>query len=82
MDHACEFTLFLSPIDRSGWGITWYLNSTLIPVIKVTRGNTYTFIVYGGDNSSNAAEYHPFYITDSVEGGRLANTPREVRAIG
>lgn len=33
------------------------------------RGEKYTFIVEGGDKSSNPARYHPFYITDSPEGG-------------
>lgn len=33
------------------------------------RGEEYLFIVEGGDKSTNPARYHPFYITDSVEGG-------------
>ena len=70
-----------SPVGRSGWGIAWYLNSTLIPVINVTRGNTYTFLIYGGNNSSNPSNYHPFYITDSIAGGRTANTPEEVGSV-
>ena len=67
-----------SPVGRSGWGIAWYINSTLAPVIRATRGNTYTFYVYGGSNASNASSYHPFYISDYIAGGRLANTPEEV----
>lgn len=51
------------------WGIAWYLNDLLIPELYVERGETYTFIVEGGDKSSNPARYHPFYITDSPEGG-------------
>ena len=69
------------PIGRSGWGIAWYLNSTLIPVISVTRGNTYTFLIYGGSNPSNPGKYHPFYISDSIAGGRLANSPEEVGSL-
>ncbi|XP_026828705.1 protein Skeletor, isoforms B/C isoform X2 [Ooceraea biroi] len=51
------------------WGIAWYINDLLIPEITVERGQTYTFIVEGGNDSSNSARYHPFYITDSSEGG-------------
>lgn len=51
------------------WGIAWYLNDVLIPELYVERGETYTFTVEGGDKSSNPARYHPFYITDSPEGG-------------
>lgn len=51
------------------WGIAWYLNDLLIPELYVERGETYTFVVEGGDKSSNPARYHPFYITDSPEGG-------------
>lgn len=53
----------------ASWGIAWYLNDLLIPELYVERGETYTFIVEGGDKSSNPARYHPFYITDSPEGG-------------
>lgn len=51
------------------WGIAWYLNDELIPELYVERGETYTFIVEGGNNPQQAARYHPFYITDSNEGG-------------
>ncbi|RZB39621.1 Skeletor, isoforms B/C [Asbolus verrucosus] len=37
--------------------------------ITVERGQTYNFIVEGGSDSSNPARYHPFYISDSNEGG-------------
>lgn len=47
------------------WGIAWYLNDQLIPELHVERGETYTFVVEGGDKSTNPAKYHPFYITDS-----------------
>lgn len=53
------------------WGIAWYLNDKLIPELFVERGQTYTFIVEGGDKPANPAKYHPFYITDSAEGGFL-----------
>ncbi|XP_076750805.1 protein Skeletor, isoforms B/C isoform X2 [Xylocopa sonorina] len=54
---------------ESAWGIAWYINSMLIPEITVERGKTYTFIVEGGNDKTNPARYHPFYITDSPEGG-------------
>ena len=58
----------------AGWGIAWYINDTLIPELVVQRGQTYTFIVYGGDDPNNPAQYHPFYITNSPSGGRDFNT--------
>ncbi|CAB3232551.1 unnamed protein product [Arctia plantaginis] len=51
------------------WGIAWYINDQLIPEIYVERGRTYTFIVEGGDDRTNPAKFHPFYISDSSEGG-------------
>lgn len=45
------------------WGIAWYLNDLLIPELYVERGEKYTFIVEGGDKSSNPARYHPFYVS-------------------
>jgi hypothetical protein len=54
---------------QPSWGIAWYINNLLIPEVTVERGQTYTFKVEGGSDSSNPARYHPFYITDSKEGG-------------
>ncbi|XP_049277508.1 protein Skeletor, isoforms B/C isoform X3 [Anopheles funestus] len=51
------------------WGIAWYMNDMLIPEIYVERGQTYTFIVEGGDEMTQPAKYHPLYITSSSEGG-------------
>lgn len=51
------------------WGISWYLNDMLIPELYVERGETYTFIVEGGNEPEQPARYHPFYITDSSLGG-------------
>lgn len=61
------------------WGIAWYINDHLIPEIYVERGKTYTFIVEGGDDQTNPAKYHPFYITDSSEGGYGQKTPKQQR---
>ncbi len=60
--------------DLSGWGISWYVNGSLIPELRLKRGSTYTFIVEGGNDPSDLADYHPFYITSSELGGRLRNT--------
>lgn len=49
--------------------IAFYLNDLLIPELTVERGQTYTFIVETGDNKILKDKYHPFYITDSPEGG-------------
>ncbi|KAG5670982.1 hypothetical protein PVAND_001209 [Polypedilum vanderplanki] len=51
------------------WGIAWYLNDLLIPELIVERGQTYTFIIEGGNDETQPARYHPFYISDSDEGG-------------
>ena len=65
---------------RAGWGIAFYVNGTLIPELTVTRGNTYTFLIYGGTDPDYISNYHPLYITDSIGGGRLQNTV-EQRAV-
>jgi hypothetical protein len=54
---------------QPSWGIAWYINDRLIPEVYVERGQTYAFIVEGGNDRTNPARYHPFYITDSSEGG-------------
>lgn len=59
------------------WGIAWYINDLLIPEITVERGQTYTFVVEGGNDKTNPARYHPFYITDSSEGGFGQKTEME-----
>ncbi|XP_026669797.1 protein Skeletor, isoforms B/C isoform X2 [Ceratina calcarata] len=60
---------YSSITGQPAWGIAWYINDLLIPEITVERGQTYTFIVEGGNDPANPARYHPFYITDSLEGG-------------
>ncbi|XP_014230471.1 protein Skeletor, isoforms B/C isoform X2 [Trichogramma pretiosum] len=54
---------------QPSWGIAWFINDKLIPEITVERGQNYTFVVEGGKDKTNPARYHPFYITDSPEGG-------------
>ncbi|CAH0777887.1 unnamed protein product, partial [Bemisia tabaci] len=60
-----------------GWGISWYINGLLIPVVNVVRGKTYTFVVEGGLDANTPAKYHPFYITDDPVGGYHYKTPEE-----
>lgn len=64
-------------IGITGWGISWYLNGLLIPKVELYRGFQYTFIVEGGSDPSNPAQYHPFYITSSDRGGLLAKSEEE-----
>lgn len=59
------------------WGIAWYLNDLLIPELHVERGETYSFSIEGGDNPTQRARYHPFYITNSEEGGMGQKTDGE-----
>lgn len=56
---------------QPGWGIAWYINGMLAPELVVQRGSTYTFTVEGGDNANSLMVYHPFYLTDSLTGGKL-----------
>ncbi|PBC33360.1 protein Skeletor, isoforms B/C isoform X2 [Apis cerana] len=65
---------------QPAWGIAWYINDLLIPEITVERGQTYTFIVEGGNDPANPARYHPFYITNSPEGGFGQKTEDEQKA--
>ncbi|XP_037808737.1 protein Skeletor, isoforms B/C isoform X1 [Lucilia sericata] len=79
IDNEYTFTARIGPTGgkrgytpitgEPSWGIAWYINDLLIPEITVERGKTYEFFVEGGDNPSQPARYHPFYITDSPEGG-------------
>ncbi|PIK48345.1 hypothetical protein BSL78_14794, partial [Apostichopus japonicus] len=60
-----------------GWGIAWFIDDKLIPEIHVERGKTYTFMVFGGDDVSVLGNYHPFYITNSKNGGYAQQTELE-----
>ena len=46
-------------LGHVSWGIAWYINGLLIPEIHVERGQTYTFIVEGGNKTGK-------YSTDAV----------------
>ncbi|KAI8422931.1 hypothetical protein MSG28_014034 [Choristoneura fumiferana] len=60
-----------------GWGISWYINGLLIPEVNVVRGRKYTFVVEGGNDPSQPARYHPFYITDDPVGGYFHKSEQE-----
>lgn len=70
--HTCIAHVHI-PIGRPGWGLAWYINNTLIPELIIERGKTYTFFIEGGTDPNDLSNYHPFYITDSIGGGRLEN---------
>ena len=61
----------------SGWGIAYYINDSMIPVLRLRRNVTYTFIVEAGNDPNDGPNYHPFYITDSEDGGILLDTPEQ-----
>ncbi|XP_061723466.1 protein Skeletor, isoforms D/E isoform X1 [Cydia pomonella] len=64
-----------------GWGISWYINGLLIPEINVVRGRKYTFVTEGGEDASQPARYHPFYITNDPVGGYFHKTDEEKQGI-
>lgn len=64
-------------IGQASWGIAWYINGVLAPELVVQRGVNYTFVVTGGTDPNDPTNYHPFYITNSSSGGRLANTAEQ-----
>ena len=38
---------------------------------------TYTFIVEAGNDPADGPRFHPFYITNSIDGGILLDTPEQ-----
>ena len=83
-DHTCDLwniyrIVFLCcNSGQPGGKLAWYINGLLVPELTLTRGERYTFKVYGGSNDGATMEgYHPFYITNSPTGGRL-NNPSQV----
>ena len=51
------------------WGITYWINGELAPILELNAGTEYTFNVRAGNNPDNSAEEHPLYITTSRLGG-------------
>ncbi|XP_065916181.1 protein Skeletor, isoforms B/C-like [Dysidea avara] len=64
----------------SGWGIALYIDNKLAPVLRLRRNVTYTFIVEAGNNETDLPNYHPFYITNSVNGG-IMNTQERANEV-
>lgn len=54
---------------RASWGVSWYINGLMIPELVVERGQSYRFIVEGGNDKTSVSRRHPFYLTDNIEGG-------------
>lgn len=72
-----EYFIDLLMTGNLGWGVSWFINGLLIPEVTVVRGETYTFVVEGGQDPDRPSRYHPFYITDDPEGGYEFKTPDE-----
>lgn len=45
------------------WGLSYHINGEESPVLLLKRGVEYTFVITAG-------EFHPFYLTDDIVGGR------------
>lgn len=54
---------------KQSWGVSWYINGLLVPEIVLERGQTYRFVIEGGSDKTSSSRRHPFYLTDSPEGG-------------
>ena len=78
--HSVVSSLYYIP-GLSGSEIAYYINDTMIPVLRLRRGVTYTFIVEAGNDPNDVPNYHPFYITDSEDGGILLDTAEEKMVI-
>ena len=68
-------------IGLSGWGIAFYIDDKLAPVLKLSRNVEYTFIVEAGNDPNDPPNYHPFYITNSQKGGILLNKEKQVEIL-
>ncbi|XP_042910828.1 uncharacterized protein [Parasteatoda tepidariorum] len=62
------FRAQLGPAEHYRKELVWYINGLPTPDLTVQRGESYTFIVEGGNTPNKR---HPFYITDSSDGGYL-----------
>ena len=58
-------------------GIAYHIDNTLIPELKLRRNVTYTFIVEAGNDPNDGPRFHPFYITNSEDGGILLDTEEQ-----
>ena len=77
---TCLYVCHGVSAGQSGWGIALFVDAMLAPVLRVRRGVMYTFIVEAGNNITDGANYHPVYITNSIDGGIMLDSP-EQRAV-
>jgi hypothetical protein len=70
---------YAAQTGRSSWipPVSWYINGLLVPELVLERGQTYRFFVEGGNDKTSASRRHPFYLTDSPEGGFNYKTDNE-----
>lgn len=61
----------------TAWGVAWYMNGFLIPELVLRRGTKYTFRINGGNDPTQGAQFHPFYLTTSEVGGYAQLSPQE-----
>lgn len=54
---------------RTSWGVSWYINGLMVPELVLERGQTYRFVVEGGNDKTSYSRRHPLYLTDSPDGG-------------
>ena len=76
--HYFEPVFLCTTLGLSGWGIAFYIDGMLAPVLRLSRNVEYTFIVEAGNDPNDAPNYHPFYITSSQDGGILLNQGMQV----
>lgn len=62
---------------KVGWGVAFWVNGLMSPELVVERGQTYNFIVEGGNDAMHSSRRHQLYITDSSEGGFQHKTYEE-----
>lgn len=70
---------YASQTGRASWvpPVSWYVNGLMVPELVVERGQSYRFIVEGGNDKTGATRRHPLYLTDSPEGGFNFKTDAE-----
>jgi DOMON domain len=75
---VCWLTQGYAGITKTiSWGIAWYLNDFLIPVVEMRRGTKYTFMISGGNTPQSNSEFHPMYLSTSPSGGFAQMSPTE-----
>lgn len=66
LQHSNLITFILG---QTSSGLAWYINGLLAPELWLRRGQTYAFVVRGGNNPHSAETYHPLIITTESHGG-------------